>query len=83
MFQYQQNYDMIVKKKEIPIKLVKNSKTSFLIHATYILVMELKKVAIERDMDFVFQDTFFYDPNKEEIVFSVNGQIMGLSLMHG
>ena len=34
-------------------------------------------------MDFVFQDTFFYDPNKEEIVFSVNGQIMGLSLMHG
>ena len=54
-----------------------------MIHATYILVMELKKVAIERDIDFMFQDTFFYDSNKEEIVFSVNGQIMGLSLMHG
>ena len=39
IFQYQQNYDMIVKKKDLSIQMAKTTKTSFLIHATYILVM--------------------------------------------
>ena len=65
ILQYQQNYGFIVKKRELPIELIKNSKNSFLIHATYILVMELKKVAIERDIDFGFLDTFYFDYNKE------------------
>ena len=39
IFQYQQNYDLIVKKKDLSIQLAKTTKTSFLIHATYILVM--------------------------------------------
>jgi|GEM_PF-4081200 len=34
-------------------------------------------------MEFSFQEMFFYDSNKEEVAFSVNGQIMGISLMHG
>ena len=59
------------------------SKTEFIIHSTYILVMELGKVAIERDIDYNFLKSFYIEEAKDELYFSLNNQIMSLSLLHG
>lgn len=77
------SYSNIVKNAEMGIKLLKISKNQFAVYQTYILLLTMERVAIEREIEYVFNSSIYYSGQKSEFYFSVNSQIIVFSLLNG
>ena len=63
--------------------MLKISKSEFALYETYTLVFQQEKIAIEKDSEFLFNHSTFFDKAKEEFYFSVNNQILSFSVPQG